>query len=175
MKTNLVGSPTEATKANTKPGNARNPAHEGIGASLHLCRNRLNNLKSENNFRQKVSNLKDGQQCRNETACMGKMLKTTGSHQKVSINVRMVSLEPGNKSSELVVPERRPSRVYPKLEEQSVGGGVALAPRSPDAQQTRLPGGSPSPPVLSEKGLVDGAVCPEELSRGGKPLLRPGK
>ena len=85
------------------------------------------------------------------------------------------TLEPGNKSSELVVPERRPSRVYPKLEEQSVGGGDALPPRSPDAQQIRLPGGSPNPPVLSEKGLVDGAVCPEEPSRGGKPGIRPGK
>ena len=47
LKTNSVRSPTEATKANTKPGNARNPAREGIGASLHLCRNRLNNLENE--------------------------------------------------------------------------------------------------------------------------------
>ena len=75
VKTNSMGSPSEAKKANTKPGNARNPAREGIGASLHLCRNRLNNLeigqkvsnpklRNETNIRQKVSNLTEGQQCR---------------------------------------------------------------------------------------------------------------
>ena len=123
--------------------------------------------------RQEVRNLR-GQKVRNpqddvETACMGTMSKTTGAHQKVSINVSMVSLEPEYKSSELVVPERRPSRVYPKLEEQSVGGGDALPPCIPDAQQIRLPGGSPKPPVLSDKGLVDGAVSPEEPSTAEKP------
>ena len=66
-----------------------------------------------------------------------------------------------NKSSLL----KKKSRVYPKLEEQSVGGGDALPPCIPDAQQIRLPGGSPKPPVLSEKGLVDGAVSPEEPSK----------
>ena len=68
---------------------------------------------------------KRGQKVRNplggiETACMGtraESKKPAGrckDSQKVSIKISMVSLEPGNKSSELVVPERRPSRVYPK-------------------------------------------------------------
>ena len=50
-----------------------------------------------------------------------------------------------------------------------MGGGDALPPCIPDAQQIRLPGRSPKPPVLSEKGLVDGAVSPEEPSRAEKP------
>ena len=100
---------------------------------------------------------------------MGTTLKTTGSHQKVSINVRMVSLAPGCKSSELTAPEGRPPRGDPKLEEQSVGGGAALSPCIPDAQHTRLPGGSPKPPVLRGTGLVDGAVSPEEPEEAYKP------
>ena len=114
-----------------------------------------------------------GQKVRNpqddvETACMGTMSKTTGAHQKVSINVSMVSLEPVYKSSGLLVPERRPPRVYPKLEEQSVGGGDALPPCSPDAQQTRLPGGSPKPPLLRGTGIADG-VRVEEPAEAHKP------
>ena len=82
----------------------------------------------------------------------------------------MVELEsPGSRSSELAAPEARSPRVNPTLEEQSVGGGNAPSPCSPDAQQTRLPGGSPKPPVSSEKGLVDGAVSPEEPSKAEKP------
>jgi hypothetical protein len=110
-------------------------------------------LEEEERCRQKVRNLRGpevtpqevGQKCRG-TACMGTMSKTTGANQTVSIKVSMVSLEPEYKSSELVVPERRPSRGDPKLEEQSVGGGVALPPCiMPDAQQIRLLGGPQSP------------------------------
>ena len=64
LNNNFEGSPTIATKANTKPGNARNPARDGKGAFLHLGQNRSNNLrKEEHNSRQKVGNLKEGQQC----------------------------------------------------------------------------------------------------------------
>jgi hypothetical protein len=58
LNTNFEGSSTIATKANTKPGNGRKPARDGQGASLHLARNRSNNLKEdEHKPRQKVSNL----------------------------------------------------------------------------------------------------------------------
>ena len=110
---------------------------------------------------QKVRNPQEGV----ETACMGtraESKKPAGRcDQKVSIKISMVSLEPGNKSSELVEPERRPSRVFPKLEEQSVGGSAALSPGIPDAQQIRFPGESTKPPVVEGAGLVDGAVSPK--------------
>ena len=65
--------PTLATKANTKPGNALSPARDDKGAILHLGQSRLNNLGSEGNkFRQKVSNLKDGEQCHNEARVLQK-------------------------------------------------------------------------------------------------------
>ena len=127
-------SPSEAKKANMKPGKEQNPAREGIGASLHPCRNRLN-LKNgqkvsnpklrDTNTRQKVSNLENGQKCRKGRRAV-MPLKTTGSRQKVCKHVSMVSLAPGHGSSVLAEPEGRSPRGNPKLEEQSVGGGVAL-------------------------------------------------
>ena len=137
------------------------------------------NLGVKEGSRKEVWNPR-GQKVRNpqedvETACMGTRAESKEpagrcrDSQKVSIKISMVSLEPGNKSSELVVPERRPPRVYPKLEEQSVGGGDALPPCSPDAQQTRLPGGSPKPPVRRKMGLVDEAANLEEPKGAHKP------
>ena len=41
VTTKSMGSPSEAKEANMKPGKKQNPAREGIGASLHPCRNRL--------------------------------------------------------------------------------------------------------------------------------------
>ena len=115
--------------------------------------------------RQKVSNLEDGQKCHNgRRAAMP--WKTAGSRQKVRKNVSMVTMAPGHGSSVLAEPEGRSPRGNPKLEEQSVGGGVALLPGSPDAQQIRFPGESTKPPVVKGAGLVDGAMSPE------KPVAR---
>ena len=115
--------------------------------------------------RQKVSNLEDGQKCHNgRRAAMP--WKTAGSRQKVRKNVSMVTLASGNGSSVFAEPEGRSPRGNPKLEEQSVGGGVALLPGSPDAQQIRFPGESTKPPVVKGAGLVDGAMSPE------KPVAR---
>ena len=50
-----------------------------------------------------------------------------------------------------------------------MGGGDALSPCIPDAQQTRLPGGSPKPPVLRGTGIVDGVVRLEEPAEAHKP------
>ena len=95
LNTNFERISTIATKANTKPGNTRNPACDGQGASLHLCRNRSNNLKKDKHKpRQKVSNLEEGQQCRNEAGAQNPQvdvattIKTTVSQQKVSKQVR---------------------------------------------------------------------------------------
>jgi hypothetical protein len=81
--------------------------------------------------------------------------------QKVCIHVRMVGQGPGRESSELTEPKSRPPRGNPKLEEQSVGGGVAFSPGIPNAQQIRFPGEFTKPPVNTNKG------------RRNKPWLQP--
>jgi hypothetical protein len=53
-----------------------------------------------------------------------------------------------------------------------VGGGVALSPCIPDAQQTRFPGEFPKPPAVRKTGLVDGAVSLEEPEKAHKPGQR---
>ena len=125
-------------------------------------------LLKETKIRLKVSNLIGGQQCRKERRA-AMPLKDTGSSQKVCTQVSMMGLEPGRESSALTEPVNRPSRGNPKLEEQSVGGSVALSPRSPDVQQTRFPGGSTKPPVVEGTGLVDGAASPEKPDKARKP------
>ena len=143
---------------------------------MQSCRNRLNNLQKESGG-QKVSNPalmrkgtnKEGQRC--HAGRRAAMPLKTGSNairdeQKVCIYVRMVGQAPGRESSELTEPESRPPRGNPKLEEQSVGGSVALSPGIPDAQQIRFPGESTKPPVVKGAGLVDGAMSPE------KPVAR---
>ena len=175
LKTNPVGSSKEATKTHTKPGSAWNSAREGKEV-MQSCRNRLNNLQKESGG-QKVSNpalMRKGTNKKWQRCHAGRraaMPTKTGSNairdeQKVCIHVRMVGQAPGRESSELAEPESRPPRGNPKLEEQSVGGSVALSPGIPDAQQIRFPGESTKPPVVKGAGLVDGAMSPE------KPVAR---
>ena len=175
LKTNPVGSSKEATKTQTKPGSAWNSAREGKEV-IQSCRNRLNNLQKESGG-QKVSNpalMRKGTNKKWQRCHAGRraaMPLKTGSNairdeQKVCIHVRMVGQAPGRESSELTEPESRPPRGNPKLEEQSVGGSVALSPGIPDVQQIRFPGESTKPPVVKGAGLVDGAMSPE------KPVAR---
>jgi hypothetical protein len=93
-KASTEASPTKGVKTNKdqkfwfKLGNTTGET------SLHPGKGRVGDLYLENetnNIRQKVSNLKEGQQCRNERRA-AMPLKTTGSHQKVCIHVSMVSL-----------------------------------------------------------------------------------
>jgi hypothetical protein len=117
VTTKSMGSPSEAKEAYMKPGKKQNPAREGIGAYLHPCRNRLNNLeigqKVSNpkvrgtKIRQKVRNLMDGQKCRvGRRAVMPLKIK-------VCKHVSMVGLAPGRESSLLTEPVSRPPRGNP--------------------------------------------------------------
>jgi hypothetical protein len=97
--------------------------------NLQLTRPSWNNLGMKENSRQKVKNLRGqkvsnqqdvGQKCR-KAACMGTTLKTPVAHQKVSIKVRMMSVEsPGRKSSKLTTPEARSPRADSKLEKPCI-------------------------------------------------------
>jgi hypothetical protein len=160
-KTNFEGSSTVATKANTKPGNARNPARDGKGAFLHLGQNGSNSLrKEEHKSRQKLSNLKGGPRCHNEARVTWRQPGERAEMPNHSLNGQQMAEMP------LHSPYGQGGL------EQSVGWSAALWPCGPDARpQTGLPGRSNSPDER-RKCLVDGAVSLEEPEKAHKPGQR---